>query len=64
MRTDSSYGLPKGRQQIEIITSVQRRMRKAPAEVSEKFHLSTSWAWTFYVSGPDCVTTSGASLPG
>lgn len=32
MNTDSSYDLPSGRQRIEVITSVQRRRRWAPAE--------------------------------
>lgn len=32
MNNDSSYELPKGRQRIEVITSVQRRRRWAPAE--------------------------------
>jgi len=32
MNTDSTYELPKGRQRIEVITSVERRRRWAPAE--------------------------------
>lgn len=32
MNNDSSYELPRGRQRIEVITSVQRRRRWAPAE--------------------------------
>lgn len=32
MNNDSSYELPKGKERIEVITSVQRRRRWAPAE--------------------------------
>jgi transposase len=32
MNIDSSYELPRGKQRIEVITSVQRRRRWAPAE--------------------------------
>lgn len=32
MNTDNSYELPRGKQRIEVITSVQRRRRWAPAE--------------------------------
>jgi len=32
MNNDSTYELPKGRQRVEVITSVQRRRRWSPAE--------------------------------
>ena len=32
MNTDSTFELPKGRQRVEVITSVQRRRRWSPAE--------------------------------
>ncbi|GIL16326.1 MAG: transposase [Oligoflexia bacterium] len=32
MNTDSTYELPTGRQRVEVITSVERRRRWAPAE--------------------------------